>query len=300
MGKSSKVRAKRIGEKIIENTFLFCAVISVIIVFSIVAYLLKGGYPIIESWFLNGFGMKWLPDEDFFGVIPLIFLTFYMGIGCTVVATSIGCPCAIYLAEFATMKFRNILKPSLEVMTGIPSVIFGLIGAALVIKSIWLNTGQTTTGPGMLAVWIVVGIMSVPTVASISEDAIRAVPKDLKEASLGLGATRWQTMTRVTLPAAKSGILTSILLGMGKAMGETMAATMLVGGVLTPELSSDILHNTLLIPPIIVHASGGEAGPESLWFAALYAVSFLLFIIIAMLNLVIRLTTRKERNLGAA
>lgn len=292
--------AKKISEKAIETLFLICAVASIVIVFAIIIFLINGGYPIIKDWFLHGFGMRWLPDIGYYGSIPLIFLTFYGGIGCTLVATAIGFPTAIYLSEFANMKIRNIIKPSLEVLTGIPSVVMGLVGAALVVKAIWESTGQVNTGPGLLAVWIVVGIMSVPTVASISEDSIRAVPKELKEAALGLGATRWQTMTQIIIPAAKSGILTSILLGMGNAMGETMAASMVIGGSLSPSLSLDILHPTNLIPQIVVASAGGDVRPDSMVFHSLYAIGFILFLIIAILNLAIRMSLRKGNTSGTS
>ncbi len=155
--------------------------LSVFIIFFMVYALVYQGYPIIGNWFLNGFGMTWMPIAADYGSIPLIFLTFYEGVGCTLVATIIGIPCAIYLAEFADNRIRNIVKPSLEVLTGLPSVIMGLVGAGVVVAAI-TEIGGPGTGNGMLAVWLVVGIMSLPTVASISEDSIRRVPRDLKEA----------------------------------------------------------------------------------------------------------------------
>jgi phosphate ABC transporter permease protein PstC len=288
-----------IQEKLIHSVFLLCAIVSTIVVFMIIAFLIEGGYPIIHEWITNGFGMRWFPDIGDFGSIPLIFLTFYGGIGCTAVATVIGIPCGIYLAEFANMRIRNILKPCIEVLAGVPSVIIGMVGAALIVKAIWEATGQSQGGPGLLAVWIVVGIMSVPTVVSISEDALRTVPKDIKEASLGLGATRWQTMTNVTIPAAKSGILTAILLGMGNAIGETMAALMVVGSRLIPEITVDIFHSTQLIPAIIAAGASGEAAPGDILYSSYYALGFILFIIIAVLNLAIRASLRKGGSSGA-
>ncbi len=228
--------------------------------------------------------MNWVPIGGEFGSIPLIFLTFYAGVGCTIVATVIGIPCAIYLAEFADIRVRNIIKPSLEVLTGLPSIVMGLVGAALVINAISMAAGPEAKSGGILAVWLVVGVMSLPTVASISEDAIRSVPKDLKEASLGIGATRWQTMTKVTVPVAMPGILAAVILGMGNAVGETMAAYMLVGGTNTPQLSLDLLHPTNLIPPIIASGATGDFS----YLPPLYALGFVLFLIIGALNLIIR------------
>jgi phosphate transport system permease protein len=250
---------------------------------SIVVMLLQQGYPIISQWTLHGFGMNWAPTAGMYGTLPLIFLTFYAGAGCTILATIIGIPCAIYLAEFAENRTRNIIKPSLEVLTGLPSIIMGLVGVSLVIPTIG-KVGGPGTGYGILAVWIVVGIMSLPTVATISEDAIRAVPKELKEASLGLGATRWQTMIKVIVPVAKQGILAAIILGMGNAVGETMAVYLIVGSVMTPTLSLDIFHPTNLIPSIIATGATGDFS----YFPPLYALGFILFFIIAALNLIIR------------
>jgi phosphate ABC transporter permease protein PstC len=274
---------KYIQERAVQIIFFICATVSAVIVLSIIYALAQEGYPIIAGWVLHGFGMLWMPNVDKFGVIPLIFLTFYAGIGCTVVATVLGLPCAIYLAEFADERIRNIVKPSLEVLTGFPSVILGLIGFGIVVTTIGIASGAGT-GEGILAVWIVVGIMSIPTVASISEDSLRAVPRDLKEASLGLGATRWQTMVNVMVPVATPGILTSILLGMGNAVGETMAALMIIGGVSTPSLSFDLIRSTNLIPPIIASGAVGDFS----YLPPLYAIGFLLFVIIAILNLMIR------------
>jgi phosphate transport system permease protein len=237
--------------------------------------------------------MNWVANNAQYGAIPLIFLTFYAGVGCTIVATAIGIPCAIYLAEFANSRVRNIIKPSLEVLTGLPSIVMGLVGVGLVVAAISQAAGLGT-GDGILAVWIVVGIMSLPTVASISEDAIRAVPKDLKEASLGLGATRWQTMIKVSIPVAMPGILAAIILAMGNAVGETMAVYFLVGGTSTPNLSLDLLHSTNLIPPIIASGATGDFS----YLPPLYALGFILFFIIGALNLIIR-GLLKGRSKGA-
>jgi phosphate transport system permease protein len=159
-------------------------------------------------------------------------------------------------------------------------VVIGLVGVAVISASIAVVTGPGT-GNGVLAIWIVVGVMSLPTVATISEDAIKRVPKDLKEASLGLGATRWQTMTKILIPVATPGILASILLGMGNAIGETMATYLIVG-------------NGYLIPPIIAAGAIGDFT----YFPPLYALGFILFFIIGALNLAIR-ALMKGRASGA-
>ena len=273
-----------------------CAAVSAVVVLAIFYALFNEGAPVINNWIMHGFGMYW-NGANLVGVIPLIFTTFYFGFGCTLVATAIGLPCAIYLAEFADERIRNIVKPSLEVLTGIPSVIFGLIGIALAVEAVSLAAGGGTGG-GMLTIWIVVGVMSLPTVASISEDAIRAVPKDLREASLGLGATRWQTTEKVVIPVAIPGILTAVLLGMGNAVGETMAVLMIIGANPTPPISLDILHNTGLIPPVIVSSVMGEAGYQI--NRSIAALAVILFVIIAVLNLMIRAIIRRGNQQSGA
>jgi ABC-type phosphate transport system permease subunit len=268
--------------------------VSAIVVLSIVYALLQGGYPIITNWIFHGFGMNWVPNMASYGAIPLIFLTFYGAIGCTIVATVIGIPTAIYLAEFSDNRLRNIIKPCLEVLTGLPSVVLGLVGMGIIVTSIGVIAGPGT-GSGILAVWIVVGAMSLPTVATISEDAIKRVPKDLKEASLGLGATRWQTMTKILIPVAMPGILASILLAMGNAIGETMACYFIVGNANSlNSISFDIVHGTNLIPPIIASGATGDFT----YYPPLYALGFILFVIIGVLNLAIR-ALMKGRGSGA-
>lgn len=265
-------------------------------VLAIYAALLTEGHTYILNWILNGFGMQWHPPYNLYGINILIFNTFYAGIGCMVFATIIGLPTAIYLAEFADAKLRNIVKPCVEVLTGFPSIIIGIIGAAIILMAI--NTiGDSTAGGGILAIWIVLGTMSIPTVVTISEDAIRAVTKDLKEASLGLGATRWQTVVRVIIPAAMPGILAAILLGMGNAMGETMAAYYIVGTVDSTKLSLDLVHGTQLIPVEIIRAASSDWGANML--EPYYAAGFVLFVIIGALNLIIRRLSKERTAIGA-
>ena len=262
-----------------------------IAVLAIYVALVSEGASYILDWFLNGFGMIWNPIYNSYGINILIFNTFYAGIGCIAFATIIGLPTAIYLAEFADTKLRNIVKPCLEVLTGFPSVIIGIIGAVIVLSAI--NTiGGSTAGGGILAIWIVLGTMSIPTVVTISEDAIKAVTKDLKEASLGLGATRWQTVVRVIIPAAMPGILAAILLGLGNAMGETMAASFIVGTIDSTKLSLDLVHGTQLIPVEIIRAASGDWGADKL--EPYYAAGFVLFVIIGALNLIIRRLSKEK------
>jgi len=291
--------SKNLKEKLIKQIFFLCAVSSIGIVFLIVFYVTYLGYPIIADWFLHGFGLRWSPTGDEFGIIPAIFSTIYVGIGATAIAAIIGIPCAIYLAEFADAKLRNVIKPSLEMLTGLPSVIMGLIGLIIVVGMIERATGAST-GTGVLAAWIVLGIMCIPHVASISEDSIRAVPNDLKEASLALGATRWQTTQKVLLPVAEPGMLASLVLAMGNAIGETMAVIFVIGGAypfipmdpLAIIVPSNVMTAMIALNPPISH----DVATGTLTTSAGYAVAFILFLITAILNVAITRAIKGRRK----
>lgn len=290
---------KLLKEKIIKYLLLLAALSSIVIVFSIIAEVVYMGYPQIIEWFAHGFGMEWIPSSEettsgTYGIIPFIFSTVYVGVGSMVIGTGIGLPCAIYLSEFADSKLRNLVKPALEVLTGFPSVIIGLIGLTLVASAI--NGYLGYPGLGVLAAWIVLGVMSLPTIASVSEDSLRAVPNELREASLGLGATKWQTVTRVLLPAAKSGILASLMLALGAAMGETMAVIMVIGDTLpSPSITLDphVMSNVLTS---IISAGSKPDASSGEWWHAIFAAAFILFIIVAALNLGTRLILSRNKD----
>jgi phosphate ABC transporter permease protein PstC len=281
---------KNLKEQLIKAILFVCAASSIGVVLLIMGAITYGGYPRIIDWLEHGFGMQFLPTVKQYGIIPLIFSTFYLGVGATAVGGILGLPCAIYLAEFADMRLRNMLKPSLEILSGFPSVVIGLVGFYVV-----ANTLRNLTGSGvsMLAAWIVVGVMALPTIASISEDAIRAVPHDLKEASLAVGATRWQTMRHVLLPAAKSGILTSLILAMGAAVGETMAVLMVIGGVANPPITLDpLVRSTVMTTEIVQYWGYGSSNTEIL--QSFFALGFILFLIVGVLNLIIRRAVKQK------
>jgi phosphate ABC transporter permease protein PstC len=281
-------------EKLIERIFFVSALSSIGIVFLIVLYVLFMGFPIIQDWFLHGFGMYWNPVGDAFGLIPSIFSTLYVGIGATAIATLIGLPCAVYLAEFANQKVRNVIKPSLEVLTGLPSVVMGLIGVIVIVGMIE-RAYNVFNGTGVLAAWLLLGVMTIPHIASISEDSIRAVPHDLKEASLALGATRWQTTLRVLLPVARPGIVAALLLGMGNAIGETMAVIFVIGNYSAPPIDlfaivspSNVMTSMIAQNPPFISDAGA-----SLTTQGGFAVAFILFLMTAILNIAIRAVMKR-------
>jgi phosphate transport system permease protein len=215
------------AEKIIEKVLFISALSSILIVFFIIVFMLREGFPA----FLLGrdfiFGMIWDPSNDLFGIFPTLVSTFIVGIGALAIATAIGIPTAIFLAEFSPAWLRNVIKPSVEMLVGIPSIVLGFFG--LIVLVVLIRDFFGGWGECVLASWVILAIMTLPHVVSISEDAIRAVPYSYKEASLALGATHWETVKKVILPNARSGILASMVLGMGNAIGETMAVLMVIG-----------------------------------------------------------------------
>jgi phosphate transport system permease protein len=270
--------------------FFLCAASSIGIVLFIVSTLILEGYPAIMNWFLHGFGMNWIPpfpgsteQQQEFGIVPYIFSTLYVGAGSIVIATALGIPCAIYLAEFAMPQVRNVIKTSLEVLTGLPSVVIGLFGFVFIVG---ITHEYFGAGISVLAAWIVLAIMSLPHIASISDDAMRAVPNSYKEASLAMGATRWQTTVHVVMPAAKSGILTSLILALGNAIGETMAVLMVIGRVNTPPITLDPRVSSNVMTALIANNYGDMTPLYSpAGWQALVGVGFILFLMVGIMNI---------------
>jgi phosphate transport system permease protein len=288
-------------DNIVSKIFFICAVSSIVIVFSIFIFIFYNSLPQLKIWNLEGYGMTWFPYQDMppWGIIPAAFYTFYTGIGATILSAVIGIPCAVYLAEYASPKLRNFIKPSLEILTSLPSIIVGLIGIVVIVGMLQDSLG-VPTGQGVLAAWLVLFIMTLPLVASITEDAIRAVPNEQREASLALGATQWQTTLKVSLPGARSGMLTAIVLGMGTAIGETMAVWMVIGNGSVPSVApalTNLLGSVDTIPVVIALSyKSGESGVNNISSCA--AAALILFLIVGLLNLAIRKTTKGNKTTG--
>ena len=232
---------------------------------------------------------KWHPDTDRFGA-----LTFIAGsIGTTLFAILLGGPVglagALFLAEIAPPWVRAIMRPATDLFAGIPSVVYGYVGLTVVVGFI-RDTTSSSTGFGVLAAGIVLSIMILPTVISLSEDAIRSLPGTYKEASFALGATRWQTMYRVLVPAAMPGILTSIILAMARAIGETMAVQMVIGN--SPRFPNSLVIPTSTLTSNIVMEMGNTPF-GSTWNNALFLMSFILLIIALGLIILVRTSVRR-------
>ena len=240
-------------------------------------------------------GEEWYPTAQpaaQFGILPLILGTLWVSFGAILIALPLGLATAIYLAEIASKRIRNILKPVIELLAGIPSVVFGFFGLIIIVPLIQqlfdLPVGETG-----LAGSIILGIMALPTVITISEDALRTTPKAMKEASLALGANRWQTIARVVIPYSISGIAAAAILGIGRAMGETMAVLMVTG-------NAAVIPHTLLAPvrtiPATIAAELGEAAQGGLHYKSLFALGCVLFVITLITNLLVEFVARRRKG----
>ncbi|MCJ7722545.1 MAG: phosphate ABC transporter permease subunit PstC, partial [Anaerolineales bacterium] len=202
---------------------------AILFVSLIFLFLLREGMPaLVDVPLKDLFGLRWYPIEDFFGILPLLTGSLMVTIGAGAIAIPFGIGTAIFIAEIAPRWAREILKPLVELLGGLPSVVLGFLGILVLspFLRVWLNL---PTGLTALAGSLLLGTIAIPTVVSIAEDALDAVPRPYREGALALGATRWQTIWRVTLPAARSGVLTAVMLGVGRAIGETMTVMMVTG-----------------------------------------------------------------------
>jgi len=290
-------RRLRLGERIIEGWVFLAGLFAIIVLLGIIAILIKEGLPIFaysSPWrFL--FGTKWYPvsEPPTFSILPFFVSTLMVTLIATAVAVPIGVGCAAYLSEVAPPRIRETVKPIIELLAGIPSVMMGFIGlmllSPLVQSAFNLNTGLC----GLTAA-IMLSLMSLPVIVSVSEDALHAVPKEFKEASYALGATKWETIRHVCVPAALSGVGAAIMLGVGRAIGETMTVLMVAGGALAVPLSP----TDPMTPMTSAIASGiGNAVRGGLQYQALFAIGLILFIMTLAVNLVAdRVLERQKRK----
>jgi len=284
----STSRFSFLKEKAIKTVFFCTALLAVIVVTFILLFLLRDGYPIFVDYgtipFL--FGDTWAPTavEPLYGIFPLIVGTLLVTIGAIVFAVPLSIGCAIYVSELASPRIKNVLKPAIELLAGIPSVVYGFFGLIVLTDFIRI-TFDVPSGETWLAASILLGIMALPTIISVSEDAISAVPREFKEGSLAIGATRWQTISKVIVPAAMSGIAAAIILGIGRAVGETMAVMMVAGNA---AVIPDPIWNVLSPIRTLTATLGIEMGEVSVGsehYSALFGIAVVLLIITLIINL---------------
>ncbi|MGD9937614.1 MAG: phosphate ABC transporter permease PstA [Methanoregulaceae archaeon] len=275
-------------ESAISIIWLLCALFAVGTVGFILLYLIWDGLPLFNQYGIWPFltGDTWNPtfDPPVFGILPLIVGTLLVTTGAMVVAVPLSIATAIYLSELAPRRVQVLVKPAVELLAGIPSVVYGFFGLVVLVE--WLRvTFDAPSGESMLAGSILLGIMALPTIISVSEDAISSVPREFREGSLALGATRWQTIRQVVVPAAFSGITAAIILGMGRAIGETMAVLMVTGNAaIIPSPITNVLSPVRTLTGTL-GIEMGEVAIGSVHYHALFAVASVLLVITLIVNL---------------
>ncbi len=278
-------------EKLIGNGFFLIALSTLSVLALITVFILIEGVPVIAKVGLFNFifGMKWAPSQGAFGIFPMIVGSVSVTVGAALLGVPTAICCSIFLTEFAPPAVSKIVRPAIQLLAGIPSVVYGFWGLTFIVPAIRNFLG----GPGLsvLAGSIILAIMILPTIVSISEVSILALPRQYKEGSLALGATHWQTIRSVLLPAAKSGIMTSVILGMGRAIGETMAVIMVLGNAVA--LPKSILDPARTLTTNIGIEMGYASGEHQ---QALFATGIVLLVIIMLLNSAAQLIVQRGRD----
>lgn len=275
---------RKIKEFVIEKLILICGLASIFFVILIFLFLLKEGLAVFKtiSPFKFLFGRNWYPisEPPQLEILPLILGSLLVTFGAAIISVPIGVACAVYIAEIAPKKAKEILKSGIELLAAIPSVVLGFIGMVTLVP--WVkNTFNLPTGLTALSGSIMLAFMAMPTIVSIAEDALYSVPNSYKEGALALGATHWQTIYRVMLPAASSGILAAVMLGIGRVIGETMAVMMITGNA--ANLPHSFLQPVRTLTATIA-AEMGEAVVGSEHYFALFAIGIVLFIMSFCIN----------------
>lgn len=276
------------NERVMKIVFFVCACISIAAVILICLFLFTNGIPAIVKIGVPEFlsGMKWKPQQDIYGILPMIIGSLYVTAGAVLIGIPVGLFAAVFLAYFCPERLRRLLKPAVNLLAGIPSVIYGFFGLTVLVPAIQAVAGGS--GKGVLTVSVVLGIMVLPTIISVSEDALRSVPDGYLEGALALGATRERSVFRVVLPAARSGIAAGAVLGLGRAIGEAMAVSMVAGNQAV--IPKGLLSGVRTLTANIVLEMGYAA---ELHREALIGTAVVLFVFILIINLMFSLIRGK-------
>jgi len=269
---------------------------SIIIVLMIFYFLLREGIPAVSEVALSDlFTTRWYPIEDYFGILPLFSGSLLVTFISIAIALPLGIGTAVYIAEIAPLRVKEILKPLIEILAGIPSVVLGFIGIVFLSptlrESLNLATGLTAfTGALLLA------LISIPTIVSVGEDALNAVPQSYREASYALGVTRWQTIWRVTLPAARSGVITAVMLGISRTLGETMAVMMVTGNAPTMLTGLQSIFKPTRTMTATIASEMGEVASGSVHYHVLFFIGIVLFVFSLIINIISSHFSEKNRK----
>jgi len=278
-----------IKEKLTEKAFLLIALSSISILALIAFFIFEEGVPLIWKIGPKAFilGRKWAPGQGAFGILPMIAGSFWVTLGSLILGVPLGLACAVFLCEWTPPWAAAVLRPAIQLLAAIPSVIYGFWGLIVLVPLVRSYLG----GPGLsiLSGSVILGFMILPTIISISEDSLKALPPSYKAGALALGATHWQTIWRVLVPAARSGVVASVLLGMGRALGETMAMIMILGNAV--KMPTSFLNSARTLTTNIGIEMGYASGDHR---QALFATGVVLFFIIMILNSLAILLSRRR------
>ena len=288
---SKKETSHNKNSTIARIIFLIFAISSISMLALITVFIFIKGWPIFNKVGIWNFisGTTWAPTRGQFGIFPMVMGTVLVTLGAAIIGIPIGLCCAIFLAEIAPKKVQSIMRPTVQLLAGIPSVVYGFWGLIFMVPLIRNHIGGS--GLSILAGSIILGIMILPTIISIAEVSIISLPKYYKEGALALGATHWQTIWYLLLPSAKSGILAAVILGIGRAVGETMAVIMVLGNAVA--IPHSILDPARTLTTSIGIEMGYASGEHQ---QALFATGIILFVIIMILNALAQYATRKRKK----
>lgn len=291
------------SETIITRLIKVTGYSAIIFVLMIFFFLLRESAPgFFEIPLDTLFSTRWYPIEGYYGILPLIGGSILVTVGATAIAVPLGLLTAIFIAEISPRWLREILKPLVEVLAGLPSVMLGFLGIVMIAP--WLRRLlDLPTGLSALTGAFLLGGISIPTIVSVAEDALDAVPRTYRDAALAIGANRWQTIWRVTLPAARSGVLTAVMLGIGRSIGETMTVMMVTGNAPVMPTGIGSLFQPTRTMTATIAAEMGEVANGSVHYHALFLIGIILFVISLIINMiaasvVFRQRTRAERVLS--
>jgi len=293
----------KFSEKLITRIIQLAGYLSILFVGLICLFLLKEGLPVLTNIEISSlFGERWYPIEGYYSIWPLLTGTVTVTLGAMLIAVPLGILSGIFLSEIAPLWLNEILKPLIEMLAGFPSVVLGFIGI-LVLSPYLRISFNLPTGLTALAGSILLGWVAVPTIVSITEDALNTVPKSYREASLALGVTPWQTIWHVTLPAARSGVITAVMLGMGRVIGETMAVMMVTGNAAILPKGIKTFFSPVRTMTATIASEMGEVANGSEHYQVLFFIGIILFTLSLIINIIAfrissRALKRSERLLS--
>lgn len=272
------------SEKLITNTIKIAGSSSILFILLIFVFLIREGIPTItEISFGDLFAERWYPIEDLYGILPLISGSLIVTVSSIVIALPLGVGTAIYIGEIAPDSVKEILKPTVEILAGIPSVVLGFIGIQVLspFLRVFLNL---PTGLTALSGSILLALIAIPSIVSIAEDALYAVPNSYREASYAVGATQWQTIWGVVLPAARNGLMTAVMLGIGRSLGETMAVMMVTGNAATTFSGLESFITPVRTMTATIASEMGEVATGSIHYHVLFFIGIILFLFSLVIN----------------